>query len=68
MNAEFQALLKILEWVAATADAAAKAKMAYQSVRAAYQQTHELTPEQKQELDQKADAIFASEANKPSGR
>lgn len=65
---KFALILELLEIVAMTLSAAAKARAAYQSVRDAMQQTHELTPEQEAQLDARAEAIFASEASKPSGR
>ena len=64
----FALIIQLIELAAAAADAAAKARLAYQTVRDAYQQTHELTPTEEAQLDARAAAIFASEASKPSGR
>lgn len=63
-----QLIIEILEIAATTAAAAARARAAYESVRQAMKQTHELTPEQEADLDARAEAIFSSEASKPSGR
>jgi len=61
-------LIKILSVASAAADAALKAKQVYQTLRESAQQSQQLTPEQSKELDDRAAAIEASEANKPSGR
>jgi len=60
--------LKALELAAAAADAAAKSKEIANVLKAAAQQSNELTEEQSAQLDAKAEEVFASPASQPSGR
>lgn len=64
----FVALLEILNIVAATAEAAVRARQTYNKLKEAALQNKELTPEQAAQLDARAEAIFASAASQPSGR
>lgn len=64
----FKLLIDALEIAAASADAAARARVIYNTLMASAQQSKELTPEQSAQLNTRAHDIFASEASKPSGR
>lgn len=64
----FALAMQALNYAAATADAAAQARLLAGKLKEAAAQSGELTDEQSAELDAKAEAIFSSPASKPSGR
>lgn len=68
MKLDFKTLNDVLGLVNAAVDAAARAKTIYGVLLASAQQDKSLTPEESAQLDATAKGIFASEANKPSGR
>lgn len=63
-----QALLLILQTVAASAEAAARIRKVYLDAKAAALKSGELTDAESVELDRRANEIFASLAQQPSGR
>ncbi len=60
--------MEILEMAAAAASAAARAKRVYEKFKEQAQRDKAFTPEESAFLDQKAEDIFASPAQLPSGR
>lgn len=63
-----QALLLILQAVAASAEAAARIRKVYLDAKAAAMKSGELTDAESVELDKRANEIFASAAQQPSNR
>ena len=63
-----QTLLLILQAIAATTEALARSKAAYETTRAQMLRDHQLTPAEAAELDACAEKIFAAPASQPSGR